>query len=143
MSKNKLPRGIRNNNPLNIIRTTNQWKGMTEGEDTHFCTFQTAAYGFRAAFLIMRTYMYTYNLRTIRGIINRWAPPKGNDTEAYIRIVSRASGINPDEELSWLSQSTMVAVALAMARVENGDIPAEWNSDVIEGYEMAIKFIHG
>ena len=53
-----LPRGIRNNNPLNIRRSKDQWQGMKkEQTDGAFCQFENLAYGWRASFMLLtRTY---------------------------------------------------------------------------------------
>ncbi len=95
-----LPRGIRNNNPLNIRRGKDQWKGLrAQQTDSQFCQFETLEYGWRAAFyLLTRTYYHKYRLYTIRMIINKWAPPNENLTETYIQNVSRLTGIAPDEQ---------------------------------------------
>ena len=38
-----LPRGIRNNNPLNIRRSKDQWKGLAETQnDRAFCQFKSS-----------------------------------------------------------------------------------------------------
>ena len=47
-----LTRGLRNNNPLNI-RKGNDWQGETKGSDPSFETFQSMAYGYRAAIKIL------------------------------------------------------------------------------------------
>ena len=96
-----LPRGIRNNNPLNIRRSKDQWQGLKkEQTDSAFCQFENLAYGWRAAFrLLTRTYYHTYRLFTIRAIVSRWAPPNENNTRAYVENVSRLTGIDPDEPL--------------------------------------------
>ena len=54
----KLPRGIRNNNPLNIRRTkTSSWMGMREEQtDKSFCQFTTLRYRWRAAFMLLKLY---------------------------------------------------------------------------------------
>ena len=85
MKDKKLPRGLRNNNPLNIIRSATKWQGMSETQtDKHFVQFKTLAYGYRAAFLLIRTYMRKYGLLSIEQIIRRWAPPSENNTAAAI-----------------------------------------------------------
>ena len=45
-----LPRGIRNNNPLNIRRTAkDQWQGLrAQQTDSAFCQFERLEYGWRA-----------------------------------------------------------------------------------------------
>ena len=86
-----LPRGIRNNNPLNIRRGKDQWQGLrAQQTDASFCQFESLEYGWRAAFyLLTRTYYHKYRLFTIRAIINKWAPPHENLTSTYIENVCR------------------------------------------------------
>lgn len=119
-----LPREIRNNNPLNIRRSKDQWKGLAEAQtDRAFVQFKTLEYGWRAAFyLLTRTYYHKYRLYTIRTIIRRWAPSNENDTNAYIANVSKLTGIDPDEPIGIPSEapSRWIAIGLAMAIQENG-----------------------
>jgi len=119
-----LPRGIRNNNPLNIRHSKDQWKGLKpQQNDSSFCQFETLDFGWRAAFyLLTRTYYHRYRLYTIRGIVSRWAPAIENNTKAYIDNVSRLTGIDPDEPLGIPSEkpARWMAVAVAMAIQENG-----------------------
>ena len=123
-SKSMLPRGIRNNNPLNIRRSKDQWKGLAEAQtDRAFVQFKTLEYGWRAAFyLLTRTYYHKYRLYTIRTIIRRWAPSNENDTNAYIANVSKLTGIDPDEPIGIPSEapSRWIAIGLAMAIQDNG-----------------------
>ena len=119
-----LPRGIRNNNPLNIRRSKDQWQGLrAQQTDASFCQCESLADGWRAAvYLLTRTYYAKYRLFTIRAIINKWAPPRENLTETYIQNVSRLTGIPPDEPIGIPSDQPQrwIAVALAMAIQENG-----------------------
>ena len=119
-----IPRGIRNNNPLNIRRSKDQWKGLAEVQnDLTFVQFKSLEWGWRAAFhLLTRTYYHKYRLFTIRGIVSRWAPANENNTSAYIENVSRLTGIDPDEYIGIPSDkpSRWMAVGIAMAIQENG-----------------------
>lgn len=125
-----LPRGIRNNNPLNIRRSKDQWQGMKKVQsDTQFCEFETLDWGWRAAFkLLTRTYYHQYRLYTIKGIISRWAPPNENNTRVYIENVSRLTGIGPDEPLGIPSDkpARWIALGLAMAIQENGQTSIDY-----------------
>ena len=144
----KLPRGLRNNNPLNIRLSNDRWQGQIkavptreglEGSENVFCQFYTMAYGWRAAFrLLCHTYYGKYKLRTIRAIITRWAPPKENDTEVYIRRVTDRIGIGPDRELGdpTTHPSQWMMIGIAMAIVENGTTNLDYLS-MLKGYEMA------
>ena len=121
-----LPRGIRNNNPLNIRRTAkDQWKGLrAQQTDASFCQFESLEYGWRAAFyLLTRTYYHKYRLLfTIRAIINKWAPPNENLTATYIQNVCQLAKIGPDEPIGIPSDQPerWIAVGEAMAIQENG-----------------------
>ena len=134
-----LPRGIRNNNPLNIRRSKDQWKGLAEQQnDRAFCQFKSLEWGWRAAFyLLTRTYYHKYRLYTIRMIIRRWAPSSENDTEAYIANVSRLTGIDPDKPLGIPSESPSVwmMVAVAMAIQENGITSIDYFA-MLRGWEL-------
>ena len=119
-----LPRGIRNNNPLNIRRSKDLWVGLrTQQTDSSFCQFESLEYGWRAAFyLLPRTYYHKYRLYTIRMIISKWAPPNENQTSKYIENVCRLTGIAPDEPIGIPSDQPerWMAVGRAMAIQENG-----------------------
>lgn len=135
-----LPRGIKNNNPLNIRRSKDQWQGLSKTQgDRSFCQFEALEYGWRAAFhLLTRTYYHKYRLYTIRGIVSRWAPPSENNTEAYIANVSRLTGIDPDEPLGIPSEkpSRWMMLGLAMAIQENGTDSLD-HFAMLRGWEMA------
>ena len=136
----KLPRGIRNNNPLNIRRSGDKWQGLRVlQEDREFFQFSEMKWGWRAAFrLLCHTYYGKYKLRTIRAIITRWAPPKENNTEAYIRSVTDRIGIGPDKELGdpQTHPTQWMMIGIAMAIVENGTTNLDYLS-MLKGWEMA------
>lgn len=124
-TKPKVPRGIRNNNPLNI-RKGNNWKGeRPEQTDKAFEEFTSMTYGIRAGFIIIRKYMSGYNgltekFNTIEKIIRRWAPPTENATQKYIDQVAKESGISPRLKLSFSDKKSMCAIVSAMIHVECG-----------------------
>lgn len=102
MKKNKIPRGIRNRNPLNIERNASRWKGMRKVQtDPRFVQFEELQWGIRAAFIILNNYYYKHGCRTLRQFISRWCPPaeRGNNTENYIQFVALKADILPDDEL--------------------------------------------
>ena len=119
-----LPRGIRNNNPLNIRRSKDKWKGLRAVQaDAQFCQFESLEYGWRAAFyLLTRTYYHKYRLYTIRAIISKWTPPCENNSKAYVENVSRLTGIDLDEPIGIPSErpARWIALGMAMAIQENG-----------------------
>lgn len=49
MSQIKQPRGIRNNNPGNIRRSSDPWQGLAKEQiDREFFKFKSSVYGIRA-----------------------------------------------------------------------------------------------
>ena len=145
MKKNEqtTPRGIRNNNPLNIRRTKrSSWLGMRDDQtDKSFCQFTKMRYGWRAAFMLLKLYYAQHKLHTVRQIISRWAPPSdGNNTEAYIAHVCEESGVGPDEPLKYLTDDglTWLRIVIAMSEVECGDVDVDSNEFLL-GYVLAIK----
>jgi len=134
-----IARGIRNNNPLNIRRSKDKWQGLKPLQtDPQFCQFETMAYGWRAAFVLLtRTYYHTYRLYTIRAIVTRWAPPNENNTRAYIENVSRLTGIDPDEPLGIPSEkpARWIALGAAMGIQECGTEGFDWFA-MLRGWEL-------
>ena len=128
-----LPRGYRNNNPCNIRKSPQKFVGEVDGIDKSFKTFSTMAYGFRAGFVILRTYIRKYKLDTIEKIINRWAPPSENDTDNYINFVSIKANIDPYDTIYFIPDD-MIPIILAMAWMENGQRAKE--EDATDGWEL-------
>ena len=130
-----MPRGILNNNPCNIRKSTDKFQGEVQpSQDKDFKQFETMAYGYRAAFRVIRTYINNYKCDTIRKIISRWAPKSENYTENYIRVVSERSGIPENDIVYPDNREMMVRIVAAMSYVENGREAVM--SDVIRGWEL-------
>lgn len=114
----KTPRGIRNNNPLNI-RIGNTWLGeVPNPTDSNFEQFVHIRYGLRAAFCILRRYIRRYKRNTVRKIVTAWAPSTENNTERYIELVCKFGCLDADEEIRYEDSVTMCSLVQAMARVE-------------------------
>jgi hypothetical protein len=114
-----LPRGLRNNNPLNIRHNSDTFQGEVTGTDKSFKTFSCMPYGYRAGFVILHTYLMRGE-NTIAKIVSRWAPPNENDTEKYIAFVERFSGISRGRELTSIDGADYVLIVSAMSFMENG-----------------------
>ena len=130
-----ITRGVRNNNPGNIDRTKTVWQGEDRSAEAlrrepRFCVFETPQAGFRALAKTLLTYQNKHGLRTVREIINRWAPPVENNTEAYIAQVAREVGVGSREIVSLSKQVPLQRLVTAIARHENGGL--FWDEPVIE-----------
>jgi len=132
-----MTRGLRNNNPLNIRHNTDLFRGeIYPGADRAFKQFETAAYGYRAAFVTLGTYLER-GKNTIGKIVRSWAPPIENNTDAYIASVEKYSGIRRDKVLTAASGEDYVKIVMAMSRVENG-VDADQRA-VREGFNLQNK----
>lgn len=127
MRTEKLPRGLRNNNPGNISNNDNiDWQGkiaIHEKRDFVFEEFKDRVSGYRALLKLLRNYNKLHGCRTIPDYVRRWAPEHENNTSGYISRVCQEMGIpttfvpDPDDK------SIMCAMAAAISEVENG-VPA-------------------
>ena len=131
----KIPRGIRNNNPLNI-RIGNTWLGERNNPtDPAFEEFVTVEYGYRAAFCILRRYIRRYGKITIPSIISTWAPANENNTQRYIDFVADQMKISPADRIDYNDKERMTQLVAAMQLMECG-VPADM-AKVSKGYDMA------
>lgn len=113
------PRGIRNNNPLNIEDGpfTRSQPGYA-GSDGRFAKFQTPEHGVSAANALLDSYGQNHGLNTVAGIVGRWAPVSdGNNVSAYAADVAGKLGIDPNTPIPPEMRPQLVA---AMAQHENG-----------------------
>jgi len=113
------PRGIRNNNPLNIRHSSDVFQGEIKGIDKSFKTFESMPYGYRAAFVTLATYL-SKGHNTIEKIVAKWAPPTENNTESYISNVAKYSGVPRNKELTAADGINYILIVAAMSAVENG-----------------------
>jgi hypothetical protein len=130
------PRGLRNNNPLNIRHNADVFQGEIKGSDKSFKTFSSMPYGYRAAFVTLATYL-SRGWNTIEKIIAHWAPPNENDTGSYIAAVEIWSGVSRSKELTAADGADYILIVAAMSFVENGknaDI-----SSVRTGFQLQTK----
>lgn len=135
-------RGYRNNNPLNIVYSAkNDWAGqIVPSTDSRFAQFVNMAYGYRAAFRTLRTYINSYGANTLRKIIERWAPPSENDTNSYLTTVANYSGVVPDATLSE-TDTRLKKVVEAMSIVENGSSVSVPIDSLNQGWNLYLQSI--
>jgi len=134
-----LPRGIRNNNPGNIRLSKTVWQGQkppgrsgpdmnssagtAPQGDADFVEFATALYGLRALMKTLLTYYLKYNLDTVECLINRFAPPHENATDAYIYGVTQALKVKRTDKIDLTAKPLLTALAQAIVLRENGAPP--------------------
>ena len=124
----ELPRGIRNNNPGNLVYTEDRWEGMS-GSDGRFVIFSYMEYGVRAMAIVVTNYCTLYSLCTVGEVVNRWAPASENSVKDYLLSIQQYGGLSPDDEVD------MKNLIRAMVIHENGMQLSENTIDI--GIAMA------
>lgn len=124
MTKQRMPRGMRNNNPGNIKRQTppTPWQGVADDQpDPLFVKFKDVTWGIRAMARVLISYQDIHSICTIEKIINRYAPPTdANPTDSYIAFVSQKSGFSPRVLLDLHNYADIKPVIKAMVEFEQG-----------------------
>lgn len=118
------PKGILLNNAGNIKHTHDKWEGEARLQrDKVYVRFLTPQAGIRAMMKTLLTYEDLYRITTIRLIIERYAPPNENNTEAYIHAVSRSLGVPDNLYLNLNAPEILMAMSEAMVLHEQGHAP--------------------
>lgn len=136
-----LPRGIRNNNPGNLVKTSITWLGKVEhskNTDSRFEQFIELRYGIRA---LMRDVMtdISKGKNTVSALITEFAPAFENNTTAYINTVANMVGIAVNFPITQLTDVLLIKICKAIVYVENGASYSSYISD--QDYNSAIAIL--
>lgn len=113
-----MPLGIRNNNPGNIRPSEKYtWAGAV-GVNKGFVVFESIEYGLRALAMDLINKQLR-GLDTVRRIIDTYAPPSENDTDAYIKAVATKLRYGPDWKIP-LAKEVILTMIVAITEHENG-----------------------
>lgn len=145
MSKNflgmsNLPRGIRNNNPGNLVYTSINWQGklpLPQNTDKHFEQFTELKYGVRAMYRDILNDI-SKGKNTIQSLISEYAPPHENNTQSYVNQVAKAVGYAPNERILNVTESFLLELGKIIVRIENGAVASQYvtESDLQEGISI-------
>ena len=132
------PRGIRNCNPLNIIKSNQKWLGkITPGTDSVFEQFTTMELGVRAACIIIKSYIKKHNCNTVTSIIHRWSPDGHSYENNYIKFVCSKTRWPSSYVIRWDNIAQVSLLLHAMAWFECGqELPMKL---FLDGYHLAFK----
>ena len=139
----KQSRGVRNNNPGNIdYNPRNNWQGQlgleTGSINPRFAVFDTPENGIRALTKLLLNYQRLHGLKTVREIINRWAPPVENITSAYVKAVAVACEVNADEVVYLRDRKLLKRMVVAIIKHENGYQPYS-DAVITDGVERGLS----
>jgi hypothetical protein len=117
-----IARGIRNNNPGNLISTNIDWQGkipFSKNTDGKFEQFTSMDFGIRAMFKDLINDI-NKGKNTVRKLINEYAPPSENNTAQYIKDVCTSIGVTPDQKITSVNGEFLFMLAKAIIKKENG-----------------------
>ncbi|MBG5927902.1 hypothetical protein [Providencia rettgeri] len=129
-------RGFRNKNPGNLTAAPNS-SGYDYGNGHRYVQFSTMKDGLAG---MSRQLMLDAErgLNTIDKYLYKYAGPEaGNDTEAYIRQVSKMTGYGRYDQLDMHDPDVMAKLMPAMIQVENGKQPFSYD-EIMEGIMESI-----
>lgn len=122
LGRTDLPRGIRNNNPGNLIITNESWIGKiprAQNTDGVFEQFSSIELGIRAMAIDILGDVQRNNY-TLTQLINEYAPPSENPTSIYINTIASNAGINANVPLVF-NNLILSEVLRSMIDFENGN----------------------
>ncbi len=110
-AQNGLPLGLRQRNPGNI-RPGAGFIGES-GDGGGYATFGSDDEGLRAIQRLLMTYGDKYDIKTLRQLANRYAPPSDNNpTDSYIDFLSDKTGIGADDEINLAESGSSIIPAI-------------------------------
>lgn len=115
------PRGIRNNNPGNLIFTNINWTGKLpkeQNKDRRFEMFITPEYGIRAMIKDLKNDIEK-GKNTVPALMTEYAPRFENNTDAYIQTVCKDLKVSATAKLL-PTKNTLRLLVHSISRVENG-----------------------
>ncbi len=124
-------RGLRNNNPGNLIAAPNS-TGYDYGNDHRYVKFGSSRDGIAA---MSRQLMLDAErgLNTFDGYLRKYAPAKAkNNTQGYIDRVSKGAGFGPHEPLDMHNPEVLAKIIPHMIKVENIEQPYS-HQEVMDG----------
>ncbi len=127
--------GILGNNPGRLPRSMSPFRGemadvkmgvvspdfseeykLVEG----YKVFESAAWGYRAMFLVLHNYNVLYGLNTVEALIKRWSHGLFIDWRMYAQAVAKRIGRSCGAAVDTTNEELMKEFVGAMTKVENG-----------------------
>ena len=124
-------------NPLNVKVFGNKWNGLIGQDERGHGIFSRPEEGIRAGVKVLQSYSNKYGIKTIEGIISRFAAADPTTLRAYVDNVSHASGYAPDEQLDVTNPDVLRKIIPPMIRQEIGDVPYSERT-IIAGIQGAL-----
>lgn len=127
------PRGIRNNNPGNVRRSSDQWVGLRATQtDPEYFQFTAPVYGIRAMARVLTNYQRRHGLRTLEAMLKRYSPVAPQP--AYTNAIAERMDMWPQFQVNL--ERDLPALIAAIIVQENGINPYS-AATIREGIRLA------
>lgn len=126
----------RHNNPGNLVFAGQ--RGATVGETVAghtFARFQSTEEGVAALYRQLQLYQKR-GIDTLTEIMGVYAPEGSNDTGAYIKALSKATGLDPNQQLNFGDPATAAAIIRGISQHEAGRSYLN-DQQILSGISMA------
>ncbi len=109
------------NNPFGLKRNGIPWHGLAPVQtDPTLCQFDSVNSGLVAGFKNLHNQWVLHRLNTVNAIIDKYAPPVENDTQAYKSDVCDRLGVGPDDPLNMDDNDVLCKFGKDIIIHENG-----------------------
>lgn len=126
----------RHNNPGNLVFAGQ--RGATVGETVAghtFAKFKSTEEGIAALYRQLQLYQKR-GIDTLTEIMGVYAPEGANDTSAYIKALSKATGLDPNQQLNFNDPATAAAMIRGISQHEAGKSYLN-DQQILSGISMA------
>lgn len=126
----------RHNNPGNLVFAGQ--RGATVGETVAghtFARFQSTEEGVAALYRQLQLYQKR-GIDTLTEIMGVYAPEGSNDTSAYIKALSKTTGLDPNQQLNFNDPATAAAMIRGISQHEAGRSYLN-DQQILSGINMA------
>jgi hypothetical protein len=121
-------RGVRNNNPMNLVKGVKFLYQIENPNEKRFMTFAKTWQGIRAGVLDITTDI-SKGKNTLNILMNEYAPKFENDTTAYINTLAKKLNIGANDILNRKDENFMFNLVKNIIAVENGNDALKFITD--------------
>lgn len=102
-----------NNNPFNL-RGNDKWLGRIES-DNSYIKFESMEYGIRAGLINLQNQTKIHGIKSVKKLIEKYAPSFENNTEKYVYLVTSYLG---KDEIDLTNKEDLINISSVISQVE-------------------------
>lgn len=132
-----MPKGIRNQNPMNLRYVPSiQWNGQIGEDGTGYARFESVEMGIRAGVKNLINGYFNRGINSPANIIMKYSPAHENPTDSYIQFLANWMGIDKNTAIT-PTRANLIKLAKGIIRFENGSQPY-MDATIERGVDLAM-----